>query len=263
VFPPLVYHYQDDPNVRGLGNVKLIGDALLFGVVATFGQTERRVYLPRGRWVDYHSGQWYDSVGGEISAVPLYRQRLQQPGIFTIPLFARAGAIIPQMYVDEKTRTITGRRDIDLATLADEARQRENILTNELRLKIFASTDETSFTFYEDDGMTLDYLNGKVRETEISQHAEADKILVTVREARGTFQGANGVRTNRIEMVVDKRQATGVEVGGQALPRLNSCTDDIENGKVGWCNAGPNRILIRGGMDSVDHAKQFVIRLAT
>jgi alpha-glucosidase len=263
VFPPLVYHFQDDPNVPGIGNVKLIGDALLLGIVATFGQTDRRVYLPRGRWVDYHSGRWYDSVGGEISGVALYRERLHQPSIFTVPLFARAGAIIPQMYVDEKTRTISGRRDIDRATLSDEGRQRENILTNELRLKIFASTDESSFTLYEDDGMTLDYLNGKVRETEISQHAEVDKIVVTVHEARGTFHGANALRTNRIEMVVDKRQATGVEVSGQALPHLNSCTDDIESGKVGWCNAGPNLILIRGGMDSVDHAKQFVIRLAT
>jgi alpha-glucosidase (family GH31 glycosyl hydrolase) len=96
VFPPLVYHFLDDPNVRRMGNVKLVGDGLLFGVVATFGQTDRRVYLPRGRWVDYHSLHWHDSTGTEIAPVPLYRERHGEPRVFTIPLFARAGAIIPQ-----------------------------------------------------------------------------------------------------------------------------------------------------------------------
>ena len=48
VFPPLVYHFQRDPRVRRIGNVKMIGESLLFGVVAGFGQTDRRVYLPPG-----------------------------------------------------------------------------------------------------------------------------------------------------------------------------------------------------------------------
>jgi alpha-glucosidase (family GH31 glycosyl hydrolase) len=260
VFPPLVYHFQDDPNVRGIGNVKLIGDALLFGVVATFGQTDRRVYLPRGRWVDYHSGQWYDSAGGEIPAVPLYRERLNQQGIFTIPLFARAGAIIPQMYVDEKTRTVSGRRDVDPATLSDEERQRENTLTTELKVKVFASTDPTSFTLYEDDGITLDYLNGKVRETEISQRVEGDTIRVMIGQAQGTFHGANSSRASVVDVFVDKRRATSVEVNGQALPRLNSCPADIDAGKTGWC-AGPNLVRVRGGIEPVDRAKKFIIRI--
>jgi alpha-glucosidase (family GH31 glycosyl hydrolase) len=160
VFPPLVYHFQDDPNVRRMGNVKLVGDGLLFGVVATFGQTDRRVYLPRGRWVDYHSLHWHDSTGTEIAPVPLYRERHGEPRVFTIPLFARAGAIIPQMYVDEKTRTISGRRDVNPATLSVEARQRETTLANDLSVMVVAGTAPTSFTLYEDDGITLDYLKG-------------------------------------------------------------------------------------------------------
>ena len=48
VFPPLVYHFEADANARQIGNVKMIGPSLLFGVVATEGEYQRRVYLPEG-----------------------------------------------------------------------------------------------------------------------------------------------------------------------------------------------------------------------
>ena len=74
------------------------------------------------------------------------------------------------MYVDEKTRTVSGRRDVNPATLSNEERQKETILSSELRVKVFAGHDPTSFALYEDDGITLDYLKGKVRETKISRN---------------------------------------------------------------------------------------------
>jgi alpha-glucosidase len=262
VFPPLVYHFQDDPNVRRMGNMKLIGDSLLFGVVATFGQTDRRVYLPRGRWVDYHSLQWHDSTGTEIGPVPLYRERDGQQEIFTVPLYARAGAIIPELYVDDKTMNALGRRDVDLSALSEEERQQEQILASELRVKIFASTVPTSFTLYEDDGITLDYLHGNVRETRISQQAQGDQVLVTVHASQGTFHEANSSRATFIELIVDNRQAVGVEVGGNALPQLSSCAADMDSGRIGWCNTGNNLIRVRGGDEAVSLAKHFIIRMA-
>ncbi|MGH7230644.1 MAG: DUF5110 domain-containing protein, partial [Nitrospiraceae bacterium] len=245
-----------------IGNVKLIGDALLFGVVATFGQTDRRVYLPRGRWVDYHSRQWYDSAGQETPAMPVYRERLGQQGIFTIPLFARAGAIIPQMYVDEKTRTVSGRRDVNPATLSNDERQRETTLTNELRVKIFAGTDPTSFTLYEDDGITLDYLKGNVRETRISQQAEADRVRVTIHEAHGAFHDALLSRANVVELIVDGREAIAVELNGNQLPTLTSSAE-FEAAKTGWHNAGPNLIRVRSEILPVNNAKAFIVRLSS
>jgi alpha-glucosidase len=262
VFPPLVYHFQIDKNVRKMGNVKMIGDSLLFGVVAAYGQTERQVYLPSGRWTDYHSLEWYNSTGQETPALPLYRQRLGQPGLFTIPLFARAGAIMPVMYVDEKTRNVYGRRNVNPEGLSEEDRRRETIVPNELRAKIFAGEKPTSFTLYEDDGTTLDYLKGNIRRTVISQQANDDSVRVVIGEGKGTFHGAVSSRANMIELVVDGRLGTAVELNGSPLTQLASATE-FESGKPGWYNAGPNLIRARSELRPVIEPKTFVFRLSS
>jgi alpha-glucosidase len=165
------------------------------------------------------------------------------------------------MYVDEKTRTISGRRDVNPATLSDEGRQRETTLANELSVIVVAGTAPTSFTLYEDDGITLGYLKGNVRETRIVQEAEGDQVRVTVEKSQGGFHNANSSRASSIKLIVDSREATGVEVNGSTLPKLNSCMENIGVGKVGWCNQGRNLILIRSEIEPVDRAKHYVIRL--
>jgi alpha-glucosidase len=64
VYPPLVYYYQADSQVRELGSEKMVGRDLLVAAVAKYGQPVRQVYLPAGTWVDYHTGEWYESEGG-------------------------------------------------------------------------------------------------------------------------------------------------------------------------------------------------------
>ncbi|MET9311971.1 hypothetical protein ABZX12_09110 [Kribbella sp. NPDC003505] len=48
LMPPLVYQYQNGPNVREIGHEKLIGKDLLVGVVAGANQRQRDVYLRVG-----------------------------------------------------------------------------------------------------------------------------------------------------------------------------------------------------------------------
>jgi alpha-glucosidase len=261
IFPPLVYQFQADPHVRQIGNVKMIGPSLLFGVVAGFGQTDRRVYLPPGCWVDYHALDWYDSGGDETPSVSVYRDRQGHEGLFTLPLFARAGAIVPLMYVDDKTRNVSGRRDIQLADLTDEQRQREARLAAELRLRVVAGEAPTSFTLFEDDGLTLEYLAGKVRTTRIEQQAAGNAVRVVIQPAEGTFSGAPASRSATVELIVDRREAVAVEVGGQPLPHVNS-REQFDAGMVGWHNAGRNRILARAAERDVTSPTTLVFRLS-
>jgi alpha-glucosidase len=88
VVPPLVFYYQDDPAVRTIGHEKLIGRDLLVGVVARHGEFERDVYLPKGKWADYYSHEWVNSIGAPSATCPTYREDL-----FRLPVFARAGAM--------------------------------------------------------------------------------------------------------------------------------------------------------------------------
>jgi alpha-glucosidase (family GH31 glycosyl hydrolase) len=109
VVPPLVFYHQADPQVRRMGHEKLIGKDLLVAVVARHGEYERDVYLPAGKWVNYHSNEWHTSRGEVLRDVPVYRD-----GILRLPAFARAGAILPQMPVGRGNegclRTPAGRR---------------------------------------------------------------------------------------------------------------------------------------------------------
>jgi alpha-glucosidase len=261
IIPPLVVHFQGDANARSVGNVKMIGDSLLFGVVAGFGETDRRVYLPAGRWVDYHSLDWYDSSGAESHSIPTYRDRDGHPALFTIPLFARAGAIIPLMHVDDHTRNLSGRRSIELTALTEEQRQREQILASELSVRVFASPAPSSFTLYEDDGQTLEYLRGRVRQTRISQQSELEQARVMFHAAAGDFHDAPSSRAFAVELITDGKECVAVSLNGLPLPHLASPTD-FAAGASGWINAGHNRILARSGIDSVgrDHEFNFQLR---
>ena len=103
VFPPLYYYYQADENVREIGDVKMIGRDLLAGYSATLFQEYMDVYLPAGEWLDYYTNEWITSDGQWVQKVPLVENE-----IYRLPLYLRAGAIIPMMYVDDQTMNIMG-----------------------------------------------------------------------------------------------------------------------------------------------------------
>lgn len=106
IFPPLVYYYQDDDRVREMADQKMIGRDLMVVMDVKPGQRRTSVYLPAGDWYDFETGKYYPGDKGRDVAIDPTRP----DGIFTLPLFARAGAIIPMMYVDEKTMNVEGMR---------------------------------------------------------------------------------------------------------------------------------------------------------
>ncbi len=87
VMRPLVFAYPDDPQVATLGDQYLYGSELLVAPVLQAGATRRPVYLPAGRWLDYHDRKTVHAGGKSISAeAPPER----------IPVFVREGAIVPR-----------------------------------------------------------------------------------------------------------------------------------------------------------------------
>jgi alpha-D-xyloside xylohydrolase len=98
VMRPLVFSYPTDPKVATLGDQFLYGPELLVAPVVEEGKTSRPVYLPAGRWVDYHDRHTVVAGGKTISAdAPLER----------IPVYAREGAIIPRGDVFKGNNTWT------------------------------------------------------------------------------------------------------------------------------------------------------------
>jgi alpha-glucosidase len=242
VVPPLVFHYQDDPAVREMGHEKMIGEDIIVGVVATEGERERDMYLPAGDWINYHTNEYVSSTGQWVADVPLYRQ-----GKFTLPVFVRAGAIIPKSFVDAETLNIVGGRA-------------DGIVRDELIARVYSSTAASDFTVYDDDGTSTAYQVGDVRQTPISQHRSGSVATVTVGPATGMFAGAPTERATVVELVVDDAQASSVTVGGQSLVRLDNVAA-FEAAASGWYNAGQNLIVAKAASSTVSQGQTFAFTI--
>ncbi|MFI6297045.1 TIM-barrel domain-containing protein [Nonomuraea sp. NPDC050790] len=241
VVPPLVYHYQNDQNVREMGSEKLIGRDLLVGVVAGKNERKRNMYLPSGTWFDYHTGEKLTSSGQWFNDRPLW-----VGGEFKLPAFARAGAIIPKMFVDDKTMNVLGKRTD--ATTRDE-----------LVARVYADPAASNFTLYEDDGATTAYQGGAVRTTQLGQQLSGSTATVTVAASSGTYTGAPSARRNVVELVTET-QASAVTLNGAALTQhANKAAFDAA--ASGWYNAGGNLVVAKSASVSVTTAKTFAFTL--
>jgi alpha-glucosidase len=119
-----------DPALRGIEDAFMIGDTLLAAPILEKGKTSRQVILPRGKWFDFYTNQ--PIQGGQTITV--------QAPLDTMPLFARAGQVIPLWPVQQ----FVGEKVID-----------------ELHLKVYAGNGEV--TLYEDAGENTDYQSGVYR----------------------------------------------------------------------------------------------------
>jgi alpha-glucosidase/alpha-D-xyloside xylohydrolase len=122
-------HYPDDPAAVARGDEYLWGRNLLVAPVTEKGATSRKLYLPRGDWYDF----WTEEkvAGG--------REIIRPVDLATMPLYARAGAVIPfgplKQYTGEK-------------------------VDGPLTLVVYPGADGSSF-LYEDDGATFNYRKGE------------------------------------------------------------------------------------------------------
>lgn len=240
--PPLVYYYQNDPNVREMGSEKLIGRDLLVGVAASAGERKRDMYLPAGTWFDYRTNQKYTSAGQWYADRPEWVN-----GKFQLPAYARGGAILPKAYVDDQTMNVIGKRA-------------DGTTRDELIVRVYADPTSSSFTLAEDDGASTAYQSGAKRTTAISQQLSGSTATVMIAASSGTFTGATASRGNVVELVVDSTQASAVTLNGTSLTqRANKAAFDVA--ASGWYNAGGNLVVAKSAALAVSSSKTFVVTL--
>lgn len=144
----LAFDYPDDEEVYDIKDEFLFGDILVCPVTHPRSETTiRRVYLPKGnQWVDFWSNKSYD--GGQWLSL--------ETDIHTLPLFVKAGTIIPTGEVVEYS-----------------AAQAEKQIT----IDVFPGADAL-FTLYEDSGDGYDYEKGDYRETVLTWNDRKKELLV-------------------------------------------------------------------------------------
>ncbi len=241
VFPPLVYYFQSDTKVRTMGREKMIGASLLASVIAQSGQKTVDFNLPEGNWINFHTDDWLHSHGLTLASVPLYPDQK-----FTIPLYARAGAIIPMSYVDEKTMNALGQR-------------MDGTSKDEMWVRVYSDATPSHFTLYEDDGATTQYLTGQVRRTELKQALADGVATITVAAAEGEFEGSRSTRNNTIELISENVGTSLVSLDGQALFQF-STLESWQAAPSGWFTSSAHHVLVKTGVLPVSEPKVITVR---
>jgi alpha-glucosidase len=154
---PTLYDFPNDPATLTQNYDFMFGPFMLISPVTSPGAATWDTYLPAGTdWINW----WDDSVhtGGRTvtTETPLGR----------LPIFVRAGAIIPTGPVYQ----YDGQEPLDLLTL-----------------EMYPAEQAGTFTLYEDDGISWDYLTGGYCRTTYSVAGEGDSFRVDVAARRGAF----------------------------------------------------------------------------
>ncbi|MCT3648759.1 discoidin domain-containing protein [Elizabethkingia anophelis] len=178
------------------------------------------VYLPKGQWVDYLTGEQYN--GGQII------NSIDSP-IWKLPVFVKRGAIIP---------------------LANPNNNVSEINKN-LRIYEVYPLGKTSFTEYDDDGISEQYKAGKGASTIIESNLVKDKAVVTVFPAKGNFEGQIKEKATEFRISVTAKPKNIIAKVGNKKAKLKEVTtlDDFEaQENVFYYNEKPdfNRFSTKG-----------------
>ena len=118
---PLMRHlalvFPDDPRAVARDDEFMFGPDLLAAPVTSPGETEREVYLPRGRWVDFWRAVGYHDDDGSLRLGAVHTlgghdtAGVNAP-LDRLPLLARAGAVIPLLPPSVDTLSQYGSGDL-------------------------------------------------------------------------------------------------------------------------------------------------------
>jgi alpha-D-xyloside xylohydrolase len=201
----LAFDFGDDPGVRNIANQFMFGPAIMVcPVTSSSTAASRPVYLPAGTWYDFWTG--VSSTGTAARTVT------RQTPMDTIPIYVRAGSIVPMgpniTYAD---------------TTADP-----------IELRVYPGAN-ASFNLYEDEGDNYNYEKGAYAIIPISWDETSQNL--TVGQRQGTFPGMVTTRTFNV-VFVSSNHGTGGTVStaidkslsynGNALV-LNKTTGQIQS----------------------------------
>ena len=177
----LVMDFRADARAREIGDEYMFGPALLVNPVTEPKARSRPVYLPKSTgWYDFWTGAEF--AGG---------QAIEAPAPYdTIPLYVRAGSIIPVgpelQYTSEKP-------------------------ADPVTLFVYTGADG-SFTLYEDDGLTYGYEKGASARIPLRWDDASRQLHIGA--CAGTFPGMLKERTFQV-IVISRQKPVGFSFSPQ------------------------------------------------
>jgi alpha-glucosidase/alpha-D-xyloside xylohydrolase len=174
VMRALWLHYPDDPVAAARGDEYLWGRDLLVAPVVEKGATSRELYLPRGVWYDFWTGERLEG-----------RREVTRPvDLETMPIYVRAGAILPlgpvKQYVDEP-------------------------VGEPLEITVYPGGDG-ALLLYEDDGRSFNYRKGEWMGIQLKWNGR--RRTLTLRLAPGSRMLSPGRRVLIVKLEQTARRVT-------------------------------------------------------
>lgn len=160
-------HYPDDAQASSRGDEYLWGRDLLVAPVTAKGAASRRLYLPEGGWYDFWTNERHEGP----------RELTREVDLATLPIYVRAGAVLPL----DPPRQHTGQPSGEPVTV-----------------RVYSGRDG-EFRWYEDDGKSLDYLQGKYSWTRLTWNDGARRLTIGPDAGGGTLEPAS--RTLVVELI--------------------------------------------------------------
>ncbi len=197
---PLYFEYPTLEEAYAHPAEYFIGDKILCAPIYKPGDekgiAESEVYLPEGTWYNFFTGEKREGHFTEKS------------DIHTFPMYVRAGAPIPmQPYTQRMTSE----------------------LLRELHIKLFAPEDGCceTFTLYEDDGISEDYMAGKALLTHITCKREGKSVTVSLTPEGEGYDGMVTERKVVLEICGCKIAGIAAENGTTVIAKEMETTEKL------------------------------------
>jgi len=212
IMRPMFLNYQDDDECysENAEHQFMIGDNLLVAPVLNETSTFKKLYLPEAKWFDWHTGKIYKGKQWIIVEAPIDQ----------IPLFIKEGAFIPmqdsEQYVGEKKMT-------------------------ELKVIIFPSS-ESKYSFYEDDGISYNYKQGKYSLTEFESKLEHNSNMITINNIHDGYE--TGIN-NYLLKILNTANVYKVTVNHTELKKFPDKTELEKSNEGFYSNVTDNTLYVK------------------
>jgi len=154
---PLYYYFSADTTASKIEDEYMWGENILVAPILEKGIKERKLYLPKGKWLNIFSTIVYE--GGKWVTIPV--------DLNFIPVFMKEGAFVPTV---SKIKNVS------------------DYSNGHFLLNYFPSASKTYFTWYEDDGVSKNsLLSNKYTLVKCSGQDAGKKISVNVTPSNKLF----------------------------------------------------------------------------
>ncbi|MGB0063906.1 MAG: TIM-barrel domain-containing protein [Terracidiphilus sp.] len=194
---PLYYDWPESAPAYDAKGEYLFGDQMVVAPVVTpadkiTGLAGEKVWLPAGEWIEWPTGKRLDGPG----------QVDRKFSISQIPVYVKTGAIVPM----QPAMLHTGEKPVD------------PLIVNVWPL---SPGESSSYSVYEDSGVSVDYQRGVFARTpiKITQRAthEGDTLHVEIGPVEGSYPGMLKARGYELRLPADW-PPDAVTVNGKTVP---------------------------------------------